>query len=233
MPNYTATKAHFRAAAAVASPPPFYLVPSQRYRYEHPDGTGYPDSPFASIWFLHFGVAHGAAILDAWAAELRRPVGKGAMPPPLLLLRSVDELAAQGKVSAAQRPSSKQRKRLQKRAAAEAAAAGLAASAALPLAAGAPPSGLSRTSPASQAPPAAVRTSQAAPQRDLPAARPPVKAQALAPPAKSAHGSGPAKRHPGEGLPGLPRASVPRREKIKQPRQTDQHAVDLSWVVQG
>ena len=118
MPNYTATKQHFRNAIASAVPPPSYLVPSQRYHYVHPDGTGYPDSPFESIWFLQLGEAHGGSITAAWASELRHTRARSAAPasPPLLLF-SLEDLAAHGKVSTAQRPSSKRRRRMFKRAA--------------------------------------------------------------------------------------------------------------------
>ena len=90
-------------------------MPLQRYRYEHPDGTGYEDSPFASIWFLHFGKKHGEVILSAWESELTAK--KTTKPASLMLVRSIDDLAASGKIPTAKRPSSKQRKRLQKRAA--------------------------------------------------------------------------------------------------------------------
>jgi hypothetical protein len=125
LPNYVATKLHYRTAISelVASQcAPVYFVPASRYRYLHPDGTGYPDSPFESIWYAHFGPLT-AAVAGAWRHELRRPepgaVKSGAPSVPRSLLAfSIDELAATGKVPTQQRPSSKQRKRLLKKRAA-------------------------------------------------------------------------------------------------------------------
>ena len=34
---------------------PFFLVPSVKYEYMHPEGTGHSSSPFFSIWFVYLG----------------------------------------------------------------------------------------------------------------------------------------------------------------------------------
>lgn len=49
MPNYVANKQYF--IKATVSSTVNYLVPSQSYEYEHPEGTGHAVPPFFSLWF--------------------------------------------------------------------------------------------------------------------------------------------------------------------------------------
>lgn len=64
LPNYVASRSYFRALlekrcqedsknASTAQQTHYmlYLVPSQTYQYEHPEGTGHTSSPFESLWF--------------------------------------------------------------------------------------------------------------------------------------------------------------------------------------
>jgi hypothetical protein len=128
LPNYVATKQHYRTAMAPlisSGRRPLYVVPTSRYQYLHPDGTGKPMSPFASIWYVHFGDLTDQ-IATAWQRQLVPSAISGTGSVAVALARSVEELAEAGKVPTLQRPSSKQRKRiLKQRAASEAASVAL------------------------------------------------------------------------------------------------------------
>jgi hypothetical protein len=39
----------------------FFLIPSEKYVYHHPEGTGYGTSPFFSIWYICFGESSSEA----------------------------------------------------------------------------------------------------------------------------------------------------------------------------
>jgi hypothetical protein len=65
VPSHAPTAAESKAASASSSSsslpssslphsPPVCFSPTQRYAYAHPEGTGKPTSPFASIWFMQF-----------------------------------------------------------------------------------------------------------------------------------------------------------------------------------
>ena len=74
MPNYVAARQYFRGYIIDASrfakgkekEDVVYLLPSTRYEYDHPEGTGLVESPFQSMWFLGVGGQHVDRIADFW-----------------------------------------------------------------------------------------------------------------------------------------------------------------------
>eukprot|EP00955_Chlamydomonas_euryale_P116010 366391-Chlamydomonas_euryale.AAC.19 len=74
MPNYVATKLYFTSIASTLlqqesfSAEPFFLVPTIKYDYVHPEGTGHSSSPFFSIWYIH--MANDTKRVLAWWDKL-------------------------------------------------------------------------------------------------------------------------------------------------------------------
>ena len=78
----------------------FFLVPSTRYTYDHPEGTGHEESPFFSVW-----IAGGFGSLDPTRVQL----ANGAK-----LARTVPEMEGLGAVRTTKRLSGKRRKKIRK-----------------------------------------------------------------------------------------------------------------------
>ncbi|CAM9708250.1 unnamed protein product [Ectocarpus sp. 13 AM-2016] len=120
VPNYVATKDYYRLAvlgpAAGPGGEPFYVVPENKYYFDHPEGTGHADSPFTGVWYVHCG-SHTEAVFEGTISQKRGGVS---------VLRSLDELSQTGAVTTERRLNPRQRKALKKkRSAAAAAAAGI------------------------------------------------------------------------------------------------------------
>lgn len=117
IPNYVATKDYYRLAvlgsAAALGGEPFYVVPANKYAFDHPEGTGHEDSPFFALWYVHLGI-HTEDVFQGARAEATGGIS---------VLRSVDELGRTGAVRTVRRLNPKQRKALKKR---NAEAAGMA-----------------------------------------------------------------------------------------------------------
>eukprot|EP00667_Euglena_gracilis_P014984 EG_transcript_15553 len=71
LPNYVATKAYYQAALRRVGQQPIYLVPTARYEFAHPEGTGHTTSPFRGFWFLWLG-PHTPAVFR-WARATLLP----------------------------------------------------------------------------------------------------------------------------------------------------------------
>eukprot|EP01063_Lacrimia_lanifica_P025687 TRINITY_DN33615_c0_g1_i1.p1 TRINITY_DN33615_c0_g1~~TRINITY_DN33615_c0_g1_i1.p1 ORF type:complete len:258 (+),score=89.10 TRINITY_DN33615_c0_g1_i1:64-837(+) len=63
LPGYCATKQYFNDLMGDRTP--IFLVPNSSYKFTHPEGTGYDESPFYSIWMGCFGKHHKAVITEA------------------------------------------------------------------------------------------------------------------------------------------------------------------------
>eukprot|EP00903_Cladosiphon_okamuranus_P010333 g9776.t1 len=116
VPNYVATKDYYRLAvlgpAAGPGGEPFYVVPKNKYAFDHPEGTGHADSPFSGVWYVQCG-EHTEAVFQGAKAEKRGGVS---------VLRSLDELSQTGAVTTARRLNPRQRKSLKKKRSASASA---------------------------------------------------------------------------------------------------------------
>ncbi|CAM9768591.1 unnamed protein product [Ectocarpus sp. 8 AP-2014] len=120
VPNYVATKDYYRLAvlgpAAGPGGEPFYVVPDNKYYFDHPEGTGHADSPFTGVWYVHCG-SHTETVFEGTIAQKRGGVS---------VLRSLDELSQTGAVTTERRLNPRQRKALKKKRSAAAAAAAAA-----------------------------------------------------------------------------------------------------------
>ncbi|KAL6752276.1 hypothetical protein V8C86DRAFT_2759339 [Haematococcus lacustris] len=104
LPNYCATKTYWAEAAGRLGPQgPLFVVPSTKYAYEHPEGTGYASSPFFSIWYVALGLPPPqlARLQEQYARTGSR----------CQLVTAVAELQARGAVPAWKRPNPRQRKK--------------------------------------------------------------------------------------------------------------------------
>jgi hypothetical protein len=105
---------------------PFYVVPSVRYEFEHPEDTGHATSPFFSFWFASGGPAM-PRLCDAVAAERKRSAGgmfttaAAKAAPRCELVPTAAELAARHFVPTVKRMNNKRRKALARKQAAGAA----------------------------------------------------------------------------------------------------------------
>lgn len=70
-----------RAAVGVE---PFYIVPQQRYDYQHPLGVGHDHSHFKSIWYVWAGRRTGDVVRAAKVALAKRSGGGGRAAPAVL-----------------------------------------------------------------------------------------------------------------------------------------------------
>lgn len=80
-------------------------VPDTKYSFDHPEGTGHADSPFAAVWYVHCG-GHTEAVFQGATAERRGGVS---------VLRSLDELSRVGAVTTERRLNPRQRKALKRK----------------------------------------------------------------------------------------------------------------------
>ncbi|CAM9521565.1 unnamed protein product, partial [Discosporangium mesarthrocarpum] len=112
IPNYVATKDYYREAAIrsdcrtrVGGGDPFYVVPTTRYMFDHPEGTGHASSPFMGVWFVHAG-EYTEGLFSAAAAQKKAGIR---------VVRSVEELGSRGVVNTQKRLNPRQRKAAAKR----------------------------------------------------------------------------------------------------------------------
>lgn len=113
LPNYVANKAYYLDAIASLpeSQKPFYLVPAQKYEYQHPQGTGHDSSPFFSVWFCHPGPLsreEGKNPLVPWLEVASRKNN----PPTWRVVLSVEGLRSTGATPSWKRPNNKRRKKM-------------------------------------------------------------------------------------------------------------------------
>lgn len=119
------------AVAKRAGCAPFFVVPSARYEFEHPEATGHDTSPFFSFWFVDGGAAL-PRLFDTATAERKRRSGGGmfgdggaaaARVQRCEMVQSTSELATRHLVPTTKRLNNRRRKALHKKATAGAAGA--------------------------------------------------------------------------------------------------------------
>ncbi len=115
LPNYVANKAYYTDAIAQLPPTqqPFYLVPSTKYDYAHPQGTGHETSPFFSVWYCSTGTLARDDKRNPLLGWLDK-AGKKHVAPHWRLVTSVDGLRSSGAAPSWKRPSNKRRKKMQR-----------------------------------------------------------------------------------------------------------------------
>lgn len=131
MPNYVANKSYYtdlvkdlvagRKQAAMEqeggqakhTPPPFYVVPAEKYEYNHPDGTGHASSPFFSLWFVYLGDDTGR-VFHWWEKKNATTLAKGGGAGEARVLKSVESLKLEKAVPDWKRPNPKQRNKLKR-----------------------------------------------------------------------------------------------------------------------
>jgi hypothetical protein len=79
-----------------------YLVPSQPYQYDHPEGTGHAVSPFASLWYCGVGADR--------VADMQAAAGKAGVR----LYPSLEALRHARIIPTERRPNPRQRRKQQK-----------------------------------------------------------------------------------------------------------------------
>lgn len=135
MPNYIAMKEYFRKTVLDCGSgskrlQTFYITPSVKYEYDHPDGTGHQTSPFASVWFC--GLSYGdinqvsgstKSILDSFTKFHRSSAKPSQMGIPRIAT-TLPELIRIGGVSGEKRKNPRQRKKMKQQAMQRAAAGG-------------------------------------------------------------------------------------------------------------
>lgn len=106
LPNYVATKGYFgklfpgsTSPTPAAVEPVVFLVPSAKYEFEHPEGTGKDASPFFSVWFC-------GGLQKADLHELEKELGPG-----VTLVTSVKAMGDGGHLRLAKRGNPKQRRK--------------------------------------------------------------------------------------------------------------------------
>jgi hypothetical protein len=125
MPNYVAMKEYFRKTVLEGSGSKkeiqtFYIAPSSTspYEYDHPDGTGYQVSPFASVWFCGLAyterTANSKSVIDTFVKfhTLRDP-SRNSTPR---IVTSLQELISVGGVSGERRKNPRQRRKMRQEA---------------------------------------------------------------------------------------------------------------------
>ena len=125
MPNYVAMKEYFRKTVLEGSGSKkeiqtFYIAPSSTspYEYDHPDGTGYQVSPFASVWFCGLAyterTASSKSVIDTFVKfhTLRDPSRKSTPR----IVTSLHELISVGGVSGEKRKNPRQRRKMRQQA---------------------------------------------------------------------------------------------------------------------
>eukprot|EP00760_Papus_ankaliazontas_P012005 PhM_4_TR15159/c0_g1_i1/m.70578 len=116
LPNYVANKQYWKsdvvdALVSRGKPPPFYIVPQQRYEYDHPEGTGHSECPFLSIWFCFvptFELYEKCG--EVWFSSNNNNNNSSVVK----MFSSVDELQNSNAVPTEKRLSSKRRAKLRK-----------------------------------------------------------------------------------------------------------------------
>jgi len=62
LPNYVATKEYFTQTMDKHDLKPVFVVPTESYVYEHPQGTGKDAPPFYSLWYCGLNEASDSAL---------------------------------------------------------------------------------------------------------------------------------------------------------------------------
>lgn len=106
LPNYIATKNYFQGINTRKNI--FFLIPSEKYMYHHPEGTGHGTSPFFSIWYICFGKSSAEAFdwLQKWGQK---------KSCNWKVKKTMEELVEIKAVPTAKRPSNKRRKKLKQK----------------------------------------------------------------------------------------------------------------------
>jgi hypothetical protein len=105
MPTYVAGKGYYRSALGDAIRDVSYFVPSEPYRYDHPEGTGHDVPPFASMWFC--GV--GRDVIEHLRTNTL--LGPTTTTSGGTFLPSFDDLVRTNVISIENRPNPRQRKK--------------------------------------------------------------------------------------------------------------------------
>ena len=96
MPSYVAARQYFRDALEEtkqrAQVTVMFIVPKTRYAYDHPEGTGKPESPFDSMWYI--GVKTDLARhLESFWKSAHLPTEHAQLVMSLQQLTNLPELA--------------------------------------------------------------------------------------------------------------------------------------------
>lgn len=101
MPSYVAARQYFRDLNGIQD---FcFIIPSLKYSYDHPMGTGKETSPFDSVWFCGIGKRKIEQAKKFWDSAGNTMRTRFAL--------SLAELVSQGIVSTKKRPNPKQRRK--------------------------------------------------------------------------------------------------------------------------
>ena len=109
MPSYVAAKQYFRNFLTVEPDlvnDIVYLIPSQTYKYDHPEKTGKDHCPFDSLWFLGIPKNQIASFQEYWESLASKQ---------LTLATSLAQLQSLGVISASNRPNIRKRCQIRKR----------------------------------------------------------------------------------------------------------------------
>lgn len=108
MPNYVASRSYFRQILGDHLNDMVYLIPSQPYEYDHPEGTGHQISPFSSLWFCGVGRDKLPLIRETWQKLLQSEDVSNIAT----LVTSFAELQASRAIPTEKRPNPRQRKKM-------------------------------------------------------------------------------------------------------------------------
>lgn len=103
MPNYVASREYYRTREQGDV---VYLLPSQPYEYNHPEGTGKEVPPFTSLWFCGIGKERVQTVQDFWDSIH----GKEGQAKSTLVM-SLESLRVSGTIPTQKRPNPRQRKK--------------------------------------------------------------------------------------------------------------------------
>ncbi len=103
IPSYVAARSYYRRILGATLHDVAYVVPSEEYSYDHPEGTGHEESPFQSLWFCCIG-----------KNKIEKVATKFDPTNGPQFIQSFDELERKGVISLQNRKNPKQRKKLRK-----------------------------------------------------------------------------------------------------------------------
>jgi hypothetical protein len=107
LPNYVAAKDYYRRLlnANQQERDVVYVIPSNPYEYDHPEGTGHASSPFDSIWYCGLGSGNiESHWKDYWYSRPSAPC----------LVTSLQQLKELKAIPTLKRPNPKQRRKRRK-----------------------------------------------------------------------------------------------------------------------
>lgn len=105
VPNYVASKEYFQQLLSSSQQQELvYLVPTSKYEYDHPEGTGKEVPPFQSIWYCGIGAANVQRIKEAFRAKKAQ----------VTVASSLDELVSLKAIPTRRRPNPRQRRKMKK-----------------------------------------------------------------------------------------------------------------------